>query len=69
MSDEEIRKAILAAGVKNLRRFGYPKCTAENILVDQVYKAFFKAVLEDEENITDNADTERVRKQLLRELK
>lgn len=37
---------LIAAGVRNLREFGYPAVTAANILTDQVYRKFFKAMLE-----------------------
>jgi len=43
----KIRAHLLAAGVKNLQTFGYPAVTAENIMTDAVYRAFFKGMLED----------------------
>lgn len=42
-----IRSKLLSAGVKNLKEFGYPGVNAENILTDQIYRAFFKSMLED----------------------
>ena len=47
MSRDMIRSKLIEAGVKNLKQFGYPGVTAENILTDQVYAAFFGAMLED----------------------
>jgi len=42
-----VKDKLIAAGVKNLQSFGYPKCSAENILTDRVYKAFFSEMLKD----------------------
>jgi hypothetical protein len=42
-----MKQKLLEAGVKNLREFGYPSCTAENILTDYVYASFFMRMLED----------------------
>lgn len=42
-----IESKLIAAGVKNLKEFGYPKCNSENILTDMVYKQFFMSMLED----------------------
>jgi hypothetical protein len=42
-----MRDKLIAAGVKNLREFGYPSCTAENILTDDIFKAFFVGMLKD----------------------
>ena len=41
------RDSLIAAGVRNLREFGYPSCNAENILTDQVYRMFFVRLLRD----------------------
>lgn len=45
--NNDIRNALIAAGVKNLREFGYPTCTAENILTVRVFARFFDGMLED----------------------
>lgn len=42
-----MKDKLIAAGVTNLHQFGYPKCNAENILTDKIYKAFFRSMLED----------------------
>lgn len=47
MTNEQIREHLLKAGVKNLKEFGYPLVTTETILTDEVYKEFFKSMLED----------------------
>ena len=47
MTNEQIREHLLKAGVKNLKEFGYPEVTSETILTDEVYKEFFKSMLEE----------------------
>ena len=47
MTNEQIREHLLKTGVKNLKEFGYPEVTTETILTDEVYKEFFKSMLED----------------------
>jgi len=42
-----MKEKLIAAGVKNLREFGYPSCNKENILTDLVYKQFFASMLKD----------------------
>ena len=49
-----MRDKIIAAGVRNLKEFGYPEASAQNILTDQIYRAFFKSMLED--NLGKGAD-------------
>lgn len=36
---------LIEAGVRNLKEFGYPSVNAENILTDEIYKAFFERML------------------------
>ena len=47
MTTEEIKEKLIIAGVKNLKEFGYPDVTTENILIDEVYKQFFIGMLDD----------------------
>jgi hypothetical protein len=47
MTNEKIKEHLIRAGIKNLKEFGYPNVTEENILTDDVYKLFFKSMLED----------------------
>jgi len=47
MNIEQIKEKLLSAGVKILKEFGYPKADTKNILTDEVYKEFFKSMLED----------------------
>jgi hypothetical protein len=38
---------LIQAGIKNLKEFGYPDVTKDNILTDLVYSRFFKRILEE----------------------
>jgi hypothetical protein len=49
-----MREKLLRAGVKNLREFGYPGVTDKNIISDDLYRAFFRRMLE--ENLGRGAD-------------
>ena len=51
-----MKEKLIAAGVKNLHEFGYPHCTADNILTDEVYKAFFKHMLEENKGQRSDVD-------------
>ena len=46
-----LRDKLLAAGVRNLKEFGYPGVTTENILTDSVYSAFFRSMLEEHSGV------------------
>lgn len=54
--NSKIRESLIKAGVQNLREFGYPNCTSENILTDMIYSRFFESMLED--NMGKGFDTE-----------
>jgi len=41
-----MRDKIIAAGVANLKEFGYPSVDKDNILTDYIYSSFFKQMLE-----------------------
>ena len=50
-----LEQQLLESGVKNLKEFGYPTVTIENILTDDVFKLFFKSMLEEtKENCHNN---------------
>jgi hypothetical protein len=66
MTNEQIREYLLKAGVKNLKEFGYTEVTTETILTDEVYKEFFKSMLED--NLGDGKQLDEVIDQLLSEV-
>jgi hypothetical protein len=63
MTNEQIKEHLLKAGVKNLKEFGYPEVTTETILTDEVYKEFFKSMLE--ENLGNGKQVDEVINQLL----
>ncbi len=64
-----IRETLLKAGVRNLKSFGYPDVTTENILTDEIYKAFFKSMLNDNMGIGQSKEVEEVISQLLSEVR
>lgn len=41
------RSNLIAAGVRNLREFGYPTANHTNILTSDVFKRFFASMLKD----------------------
>ena len=47
MTTEEIKEKLIVAGIKNLKEFGYHDVNKESILTDQVYKEFFRSMLND----------------------
>jgi hypothetical protein len=65
LTKTSLRSAIIRAGVKNLKELGYPTVNKDNILTDAVYSLFFRKMLEDQANITNNHELEQARKELL----
>lgn len=51
-----MRDKLIAAGVRNLKEFGYDAVNSENILTDTVFSMFFKSMLKD--NLGMGADQE-----------
>ena len=54
----DIREKLIAAGVKNLKEFGYPDCNKINIFTDMIYKKMFVSMLKENKGhgeTTDNA--------------
>lgn len=47
MKKEKIKEHLIKAGVKNLKEFGYLDVDTNNILTDEIYKEFFKSMLDD----------------------
>lgn len=41
------REFLIQAGIKNLKQFGYPNVTQNNIVTDMIYGQFFKRMLEE----------------------
>jgi len=66
MTKEQIKDHLLKAGVKNLKEFGYPEVTVESILIDEIYKEFFKSMLDD--NLGNGNQVDEVINQLLSEV-
>lgn len=66
MTNKQIREHLLKAGVKNLKDFGYSEVTTETILTDEVYKEFFKSMLE--ENLGNGKQIDEVINQFLLEV-
>jgi len=66
MTNKQIREHLLTSGVKNLKEFGYPEVTTETILTDEVYKIFFKSMLED--NLGNGKQVDEVIDQILSEV-
>jgi len=62
-----MREKLITAGVKNLRKYGYPQCNKNNILTDQIYQAFFVSMLIDNKGIEKAIDS--VIDELLAEIK
>jgi len=42
-----VKDQIIKNGIKNLKVFGYPNVTVENIMTDEVYIMFFENQLKD----------------------
>lgn len=51
-----IENKLIAAGVRNLRTYGYPECNESNILTDRIYSAFFESMLKDNKGNVDSID-------------
>lgn len=49
-----MRDKLIAAGVRNLKEFGYPSVDSKNILTDDLFKEFFRSMLKD--NLGKGAD-------------
>ena len=56
ITEQQIRQHLINSGVKNLKQFGYPYVTESNILTDEVYKEFFKSMLNDNLGVKPEAD-------------
>jgi hypothetical protein len=42
-----MKMKLIAAGIKNLKTFGYPDVNEKNILTDQIYSALFLSMLKE----------------------
>jgi len=52
----DIKEKLIAAGVKNLKAYGYPHASADNILTDRIYSSFFRSMLNDNTGHTTSVD-------------
>lgn len=66
MEHSKMKKHILEAGVMNLKIFGYSNATTENILTDEIYKEFFKEMLNS--NRGESPDSDAVIDELLTQI-
>jgi len=67
-ASEETRRKLLENGARNLRNFGYPDATAENILDVMIFRELFKAMLKDDENVNLSRAVEHAKEELLTEI-
>jgi len=56
MTLEQIKEKLIRNGIRNLTTFGYEFVTEKNILTDDVYKLFFKEMLESNLGIDNQVD-------------
>lgn len=61
-----LKAELIKAGVKNLKTYGYPNVNDKNILKDNIYKEFFKSMLND--NKGNGASIDSAIKELLIEI-
>ncbi len=47
MNKAQIKEKLIQAGIRNLKEFGYPSVTPENIFTDIIYSGMFKSMLND----------------------
>lgn len=52
----DIQSMLIRNGVRNLKEFGYPDCTSENILTEELFANFFLSMLNDNLGISANID-------------
>ncbi len=56
MNKEKIREFLIVGGVENMKKFGYAHVTLQNILTDEIYSKFFKAMLKDNMGVVEDVD-------------
>ena len=47
MVTEKLKENLIKTGVRNLQEYGYTDVTPQNLLTDEIYKAFFISMLKD----------------------
>lgn len=53
-----LREKLLAAGVRNLKEFGYPTVDQQSIITDDIYSVFFERMLQDSKGRSKGMDIE-----------
>lgn len=43
---DKVRNAFIKSGVLNLKKYGYPNVNAKNLMIDEIYGAFFASMLD-----------------------
>jgi hypothetical protein len=67
ISDSQMRDKLIANGIRNMKEFGYPHVGQDNILTDEIYREFFKTMLESSKGY--GTQTDRVIDGLLESIK
>lgn len=52
------REKLLAAGVRNLKEFGYPTVDEQSIISDDIYSVLFERMLQDSKGRSRSMDIE-----------
>lgn len=60
-----IRQKLIKAGIRNLKEFGCPAFTDENILTDMIYSQLFDGMLRDREGYG-KSEADELRKEIAR---
>lgn len=66
ITNKEIKEKLLNNGVNNLKEFGYPEVNKNTILTDDLYKEFFRSMLN--ANLGNNSQIDLVINELLSEI-
>jgi hypothetical protein len=51
-----LRERLINGGVRNLKAYGYPSVSKENILTDEIYREFFRSMLRDNKGSSKTMD-------------
>jgi hypothetical protein len=61
----EMKKNLISRGVRGLKAFGFPNVNTKKILIDNVYKEFFKKMLEELKRKGQGQETDKIIDELL----
>ena len=56
MNRNRWQRKLVEGGVKNLHEFGYPTCTADNLMTGPVFAPMFASMLKDNRGISEDYD-------------